>query len=122
MEHIPVVIDRTVKFFLEYGIRLIDVKFGLEVANISGHGAAVGAATRVDKVEALINNLLAHATPVAFAIAILLGLFGVRVGKAVFGEELGHVFIGRVGLGQLAMRAVIEFVGASHYKNVSVCS
>jgi hypothetical protein len=113
-ERVLVVLERTVDVLLKDGLRLVDVELGLEVLNVSGHGATVGAAAWVDKVERLVNNLLAHAAPVALAIAVLLGLLGIGVGKPVLGKELGHVVIGRVGLCHVATRTVVELVGASH--------
>jgi len=113
-ERVLVVLEGAVDVLLEDRLGLVDIKLGLEVLDVGGHGAAVGAAARVDKVEGLVDDLFAHAAPVALAIAVLLGLLGVGVGITVLGKELGHVVIRRVGLRHVATRTVVELVGASH--------
>lgn len=120
-EGVLVVLEGTVDVLLKDGLRLVDIKLGLEVLDVRRHRAAVGPAARIDKVELLVHDLLAHAAPIALAIAVLLGLLGVGVGKPVLGKELGHVVIRRVGLRHVATRTVIELVRTSHCQYVSVC-
>lgn len=114
---IVILLEGTVDVFFKDGLGLVDIELGLEVPDVVGDAAAVGAAAGIGKVEALVNDLFAHGAPVALATAILLRLLGVGVGKAVLGKELGHVVVFRaVGLSQGAMGTVIELVRASHWR------
>ena len=49
---------------LEDRLRLVDLKLGLELANMVRKTAAVGAAAGVGEGEALIDNLLSETSPV----------------------------------------------------------
>lgn len=48
---------------LEDRLRLVDIKLRLEVIDIIRNAAAVGAASSVREVEALVNYFLTRATP-----------------------------------------------------------
>lgn len=102
--------------FFEHGLGLVDVKLGLEVSDVAGKGRAVGATAGIGKLKCgrVIMGLFADGAPVALAITVLLGLSGIRVGKAVLGEELGEVVVGDVALGHVTTAAVVVLVGASH--------
>lgn len=54
---------RTVEFLLEDGLGLVDLELGLEVVDVSGQAAAVGAAPGIGEVEALIDGFLTRLTP-----------------------------------------------------------
>ena len=56
-------IDGTVDALLKNGLRLVELKLGLEVPEIVGVAAAVGAATGIGEVEGLVDNLLEGTTP-----------------------------------------------------------
>lgn len=45
------------------GFELIDLKLGLELPKVVGDAAAVGAATRVGELEALVDNVVLNGTP-----------------------------------------------------------
>jgi hypothetical protein len=54
---------RDEEMFFKDGLGLIDLKLGLEVTNMMGDGAAVGAATSVGKAEVFVYNFLARISP-----------------------------------------------------------
>ncbi len=56
-------VDGTVDTLLKNGLRLVELKLGLEVPEVVGVAAAVGAATGIVKVEGLVDNLLEGTTP-----------------------------------------------------------
>lgn len=56
---------RAMDALLENGLGLVDVEFGLEVAQVVAEAAAIGAAAGVGQVEALVMDLLACVTPMA---------------------------------------------------------
>lgn len=52
------------KGLLEDGLGLVDVKLGLEVAELVGIAGAVGSAARVGECEVLVDNLFTSRAPV----------------------------------------------------------
>lgn len=100
---------------LKDGLWLVDLELGLEVVDVVGEGAAVGAAASVGKGEAMVDDLFAEATPVALTTAVLLDLLGVNIGVAVLGEEARLMLNGDgSALGDAFVVAVVGLVGTSH--------
>jgi len=50
---------------LEHRLGLVELELGLEVLNVAREIAAVGAASSIDEVERLVNNLLTSIAPVS---------------------------------------------------------
>jgi len=97
IEHLLVLVlfrGRAVQAFLEYGLRLDGLELGLEVLEARRVAAAVGAATGVCQVKALVLDFLALDAPSTLPSTILLGLLGVGVGVARLGEVTREVFGG----------------------------
>jgi len=107
---------------LEDGLRFVELELGLEVVEVVGVATAIGTTTGVDEVELLVDNLLAHITPIAFAGAILLRLLGVGTLEAVLGEEFGDNILRKdCALGNAGMVLVVDLVGASHVERWLGC-
>jgi hypothetical protein len=60
---------------LEDGLGLIELELGLEVMEMVGVAAAVGAATSVGKLELLIDDLLTGTSPIVGQNLSLCGLY-----------------------------------------------
>jgi hypothetical protein len=100
---------------LEDGLRLVDLKFGLEIINVARQATAIGAAAGIVEVEVFVHHLVTSIAPVSPTTAILLGLLGVGISKAVLGEELGQRFMRQDGaVGQAGVVLVVELVRTSH--------
>jgi len=50
---------------LEHRLGLVELELGLEVLNVAREIAAVGAASSIDEVERLVNDLLTSIAPVS---------------------------------------------------------
>jgi hypothetical protein len=74
---------------LEDRLGFVELKLGLEVGKMDWETTAIRTATGIDKVEVLIDYLLADAAPIASTGTVLLRLLGVNTLEAVLGEELG---------------------------------
>lgn len=106
---------RTVEFLLEDGLGLVDLELGLEVVDVSGQAAAVGAAPGIGEVEALVDGFLTRLTPVGLSTTVLLDLLGISVCEAVFGEILGDVVLGASSaVGKSGVVAVVQLVRSGH--------
>jgi len=100
---------------LEDRFGFIELKLGLEVMEMIGIAAAVGATASVCKLELLVDDFLTGTTPVALATAVLLGLLGINTIEAVLGKEFGDVLLRKDGaLGNAGMVLVVELVRSSH--------
>lgn len=53
-----------VKRLLKDGLLLVDLELGLEVGDMMGEAAAVGAAAGVCELKIVVSNIIAEATPV----------------------------------------------------------
>jgi len=105
----------TVDALLEDGLGFVDIKLGLDLAHVVGHATAVGSAPSVGEVEVLIGDFIAGATPVAFAATVLLGLLGIGIREAMFGEVLGDVVLrSSCAVSKGSVVSVVGLVGASH--------
>ena len=62
-EHVVLLNLGAVEALLEDGLRLVDLELGLEVMEVVGVAAAVGAATSVGELELLVDDLLARRAP-----------------------------------------------------------
>jgi hypothetical protein len=60
-----VVLFGAVKALLEDGLGLVHIELGLEAVDVRGHGAAVGAAPSIGKVEVAVVGLVAWRSPVS---------------------------------------------------------
>lgn len=102
--------------FLEDGLRFVELELGLEVVEVVGVATTIGTTTGIDEVEFLVDNFLAHITPIALARAILLRLLRVNTLEAVLGEEFRKAIMREDGaLGQAGMVLVVVFVRSSHF-------
>lgn len=100
---------------LEDGLGLVDLKLGLEVVDVGGQAAAVGAAAGIGKVEALVDDLLTRFAPVGLSTAVLLDLFGISICEAVFGKILGDVVLrASSAVGKSGVVAVVQLVRSGH--------
>jgi hypothetical protein len=112
--------SRTMDVFLEDGLRLVELELGLEVLQLGGDAAAVGAAAGINKVELLfVHDFASSSAPIGFATSVLLCLLGVGVGITVLAKELGDVRL-RVAtcdcttLNEGRVVLVVVLVGAGH--------
>jgi hypothetical protein len=113
---VRLVLKRAVDGLLKNRFRLVDLPLTLEVADVVGEAAAVGAAAGVRELEVLVHDFFTKASPVAFAATVLLHLLRINVHVATLGEEAREVLCwGRSPVGETLMVAVIGLVGASHY-------
>jgi hypothetical protein len=104
---------------LKDGFGLVELELGLEVLQVVGVATAVGTTAGVGPVELLINNLLASASPIAFASAILLGFLRIDTLKAVLAKELGDDFLRSDStFGNASVVLVGELVRSSHFDGV----
>jgi len=97
----------------EDGFCLNSFELGFEIlANV---GAGVTAATWVCHAEGSVVDFVTREAPVALSAAILLGLGGISVGMAGFGEVARKVLLGFGGaIDEAGVVAVSELVGSSH--------
>lgn len=145
-ESVVILMLRAMDALLEDGLGLIDLKLRLEVVEMVGVTAAVGATASVGEAELFIDYLGSESTPedgelqsrkmgvcldgdvdekqrmenlpVATTSAILLGLLGVNTIKAILGEELGKVLLGKdCALGQAGVVLLVVLVRSSHYQD-----
>lgn len=94
---------------------LIDLELGLEVADVVGEAATVGAAAGIGELEVFVNDFFSEASPVASAATVLLDLFGIHVDMAVLGKETWEMLSGSSGaVGETLVVTVIGLVRASH--------
>jgi len=100
---------------LEDRLRVIDLKLGLEVADMVRNTAAVGAAAGVGEGEVFVYNLFSESSPVALAPTVLLDLLGIDVGIAALGKETRKILDGESSaLGNALMITIVGFVRTSH--------
>jgi len=111
-----VVIDLgAVDAFLKDGFGFIKLELGLEVDEVVGVAAAVGATTGVGELELLVYNLLTSSAPIALAAAVLFGLLRIHSLEAVLGKKLGDVLLWKdSALSDAGVILVVELVGTSH--------
>jgi hypothetical protein len=120
-ELVRLVVEGAVDGLLKDGLGLVDLPFALEVADVVGEAAAVGAAAGVGELEVLVHDFFTKASPVAFAATVLLHLLGIDIHVATLGEEAREVLCwGRSPVGETLMVAVIGLVGASHGSNTGL--
>jgi len=107
--------------FLEHRLGLIDLKLGLEILELRGDAAAVGAATGIDEVELFIDDFTTSRAPIGLAATVFLCLLGIGIGVTMLPEELGDMCL-RVatthGTTLKGVVLVIELVGASHFERL----
>lgn len=108
-------VNRAVQRLLKHGLGLVDLELALQVTNMVGEGAAVGAAPSVGKAELFVCNVVSKCTPISSATAVLLDLLGVDVGVTALGKEAWKV-LRRVSstLSEALVVTVVGLVGASH--------
>lgn len=95
---------------------LVHLKLGLEVGDMVGEAAAVGAAACVGEGEVLISDVIVDGSPVASARAILLHLLGIDIGIAVLGKEARKMLCGSdSAVSETLVVAVVGLVRASHF-------
>jgi len=100
---------------LEDRLRLIDLKLGLEIADMVRNTAAVGAAAGVGEGEVFIYNFFSESSPVALAPTVLLDLLGIDVGIAALGKETRKILDGESSaLGNALVITIVGFVRTSH--------
>lgn len=56
-------VNRAVQRLLKHGLGLVDLELALQVTNMVGEGAAVGAAPSVGKAELFVCNVVSKCTP-----------------------------------------------------------
>jgi hypothetical protein len=112
---VRLVLKRAVDGLLKNRFRLVDLPLTLEVADVVGEAAAVGAAAGVRELEVLVHDFFTKASPVAFAATVLLHLLRINVHVATLGEEAREVLCwGGSPVSETLVVAVVGLVGASH--------
>ncbi len=77
---------RAVDALLKDGLRFVELELGLEVPEVVGVAAAVGAATGIGEVEGLVDNLLKGTTPERTRLA---GIDGGALDRAAWTRMVG---------------------------------
>jgi hypothetical protein len=112
---VRLILERAVDGLLKDRFGLVDLPLALEVADVVGDAAAVGAAAGVCELEVLVHDFFAKASPVAFAATVLLHLLGIDVHMATLGEEARKVLCWDGSpVSETLVVAVVGLVGASH--------
>lgn len=124
---------------LEDGVLVVDLELGLEVGDVVGEVAAVGAATSVGEAEVMVRDIIVHSSPmmivlvrhrlietrwrvsdgmyipIASARTVLLHLLRVNICKAMLCKVTWEMLRrGSSALGEALVVSVIGLVGASH--------
>jgi len=110
---LDVIFSRSVHVFLEDGVGVSGLEFGLEVAE--SLGAGVGSTASVAEVVAVVLTFLAITAPVALPTALLLHSFRISISVTVFGEVARKTFFWEGGtIGDGTVVAIVSFVGTGH--------
>jgi len=93
------------------GLRLDNLKLGLEVFCSASVARRVAAATGVCHVGGNIHNLVTRMAPVSLASALLLNFLGIGVDETSFSKELGDM-LGRTSV--VGVVTISELVATCH--------